>query len=301
MPGSGMSILTSLDHVVIAVRDLAAATDVYVRLLGRRPSWRGEHASYGTANTLFRLANTYVELLSPTGSGPFADRLVPWLATRGEGLFALAFGTVDADECARELRSRGLSAPGPIDGTGRESTSGVERRWRNVMLPEAETRGVTIFAIEHRSAPELLPPAEPIDGAASAISACDHVVVNTSEPDRASELYGSKLGLRLALDKTFPDWGMRLLFFRVGGVTIELAAPLAASGSDAGDRLWGISYRTPDAAAARARLCALGFEVSEVRNGRKPGTRVCTVQGEPCGVATLLIEPSDRPPRDHAA
>ena len=46
-------MLTSLDHIVIAVRDLAAAMDLYGRLLGRRPSWRGEHPGYGTANTLF--------------------------------------------------------------------------------------------------------------------------------------------------------------------------------------------------------------------------------------------------------
>ena len=37
-----------------------------------------------------------------------------------------------------------------------------------------------------------------------------------------------------------------------------------------------------------------GFDVSEVRSGRKPGTRVCTVNGEPNGVATLLIT-HDRP------
>jgi catechol 2,3-dioxygenase-like lactoylglutathione lyase family enzyme len=286
-------MLTSLDHIVIAVRDLAAATDLYGRLLGRRPSWRGEHAGYGTANTLFRLENTYLELLSPTGTGPFADHLVPWLAERGEGVFALAFGTADAEECARELGARGLGASGPIDGTGRESRSGVERRWRNVMLPQTETRGVMLFAIEHRSAPELLPPAEPMERAESAISACDHVVVNTSEPDQASELYGTKLGLRLALDKKFPDWGMRLLFFRVGGITVELAAPLGATDSGGEDRLWGISYRTPDAEAARERLLRRGFDVSEVRSGRKPGTRVCTVHAEPCGVATLLIARSD--------
>ena len=61
-------MLTSLDHIVIAVRDLPAATDLYGRLLGRRPSWRGVHPGYGTANTLLRLDNTYLELLSPSGA-----------------------------------------------------------------------------------------------------------------------------------------------------------------------------------------------------------------------------------------
>ena len=46
-----------------------------------------------------------------------------------------------------------------------------------------------------------------------------------------------------------------------------------------------------DADAARARLADTGFDVSEVRTGRKAGTRVFTVRGEPCGVPTLFIGP----------
>ena len=282
-------MLETLDHIVIAVRDLEPASDVYARLLGRRPSWRGAHPGYGTANTLFRLDNTYVELLSPVGPGVIADRLRDGLAKHGDGPFALAFGTPDADAATREFREAGLGAAEPIDGEGTESTSGVVRRWRNVMLPESDTGGVFVFAIEHRSPCDALPPAQPLEDPRSAISAVDHVVVNTPAPERAIGLYRDKLGLRLALDRSFPDWGARLLFFRIGGVTVECAAPLAAADAEGDDRLWGISYRTADVDAARARLVAAGFDASEVRGGRKPGTRVLTVRGEPCGVATLLL------------
>lgn len=280
-------MLDTLDHVVIAVRDLEASTAALGRLLGRRPSWRGGHPADGTANTLFRLDDTYIELLSPRSAGPIAERLEAWLAQHGEGLFALAFGTRDAEACARGLRARGLGGGEPTDGEGREQRSGVERRWRTVMLPEAETRGVVLFAIEHRSPPGRLPAAEPEGDPRAAVSGCDHVVVNTADADAASALYGGKLGLRLALDRSFPEWGVRLLFFRVGGITVEIAAPLGAGGEP--DRLWGISYRVPDVEAARARLAGLGFDVSEVRAGRRANSRVCTVRGEPCGVATLLI------------
>src|SRR5207249_10095578 len=126
-------MLTTLDHLVIAVRDLAAATDVYARLLGRRPSWRGSHPTYGTANTLFRLENVYVELLAPQRPGVVSERLGAWLGAHGEGLFALAFGTSDAQACARELRARGIDAVDPIVGSGAEERTGAERRWRNVM------------------------------------------------------------------------------------------------------------------------------------------------------------------------
>jgi catechol 2,3-dioxygenase-like lactoylglutathione lyase family enzyme len=281
-------MLQTLDHVVVAVRDLDASTETLGRLLGREPSWRGEHPAYGTANSLFRLDNTYVELLAAKAQGPIAARVEQWIASWGEGLFALAFGTADAQAYARELRARGLSVDDPADGSGRDVRTGAERCWRSFMLCAEETRGVWLLVIEHRSPPDLLPPAPPRRDPRAAVSACDHVVVRSSDADAASALYGGRLGLRLALDKTAPQWGARLLFFRIGGVTVEIAAPLDGEPGDA-DRLWGISYRVPDAEAARRRLAEGGFDVSEVRSGRKPGTRVCTVRGEPCGVATLLI------------
>lgn len=286
-------MLETLDHVVIAVRDLEASSATLERVLGRRPSWHGEHPSYGTANVLFRLDNTYVELLAARRSGPLADWVRARTEQRGDGIAALAFGTRDSDAAARELRSRGVSAPDPADGVGRESTSGVERRWRSFLLPEGETRGVTVLVIEHRSAPELLPIAEPAADPRAAVAACDHVVVQSSDADATRELYGTKLGIRLALDKTFEQWGARLMFFRLSGITVEIAAPLGAPAGDGTDRAWGISYRVPDVAAARARLEREGLDVSELRVGRKPGTHVCTVRGEPCGVATLLLSRDD--------
>ena len=59
---------TSIDHIIIAVSDLAEASAEYSALLGRQPSWRGAHPDYGTANTLFKLDNTYIELLAADGA-----------------------------------------------------------------------------------------------------------------------------------------------------------------------------------------------------------------------------------------
>jgi hypothetical protein len=55
-----------------------------------------------------------------------------------------------------------------------------------------------------------------------------------------------------------------------------------------------LSWRVADIDATRARLLADGIEVSEVRTGRKPGTRVMTVRSGTCGVQTLLLERSAR-------
>ncbi|HSQ00005.1 MAG TPA: VOC family protein, partial [Candidatus Dormibacteraeota bacterium] len=217
-------MLTALDHVVVAVRDLESATATYGALYGRRPSWHGVHPGWGTANTLFRLANTYVELIAAMGEGPFGDALRGHLDAHGEGPYALAFATADADACAAALRGHGIGAPDPTPGSGRDADSGAERRWRNLFLAPADTRGVPIFVIEHQSAPAALPPAAVVGDARAAIDGIDHVVVMTADAEAAIALYRDRLGLRLAFDRIFEQRGLRLLFFRIAGITVELAA-----------------------------------------------------------------------------
>src|SRR5262245_16950264 len=254
----------ALDHVVLAVRDLADATRRYATLFARRPSWRGEHPGQGTANTLFKLHNTYVELLSPEGDGPLGRMLAARLDTHGDGAVGLAFATRDLDAAHAELTARGL-APAPVTpGLGRDADSGLIRRWRTAILPASHTRGVLVIAIEHGS-PDLLPEAAPVGPVDAVVSGIDHAVVQTSDAEAAISLYRDGLGLRLALDRSFPEWGMRLVFLRVGGVTIEIAQPLhGAPQPPDTDQLWGLSWRVPDAAAARARLAEAGLAVSEV-------------------------------------
>jgi catechol 2,3-dioxygenase-like lactoylglutathione lyase family enzyme len=285
-------MLTALDHAVIAVRNLDGAAETYARLLGRPPSWRGEHAQLGTANVLFRLDNMYLELLSPRAEGPLAALVAAHLVRYGEGLFALVFGAADADACAAALRARGLSVTPPVAGEGRDLHTGARRTWRTVHLSTADTRGIVLFIIQHDAASDPLPLTPPTAEPSSAIFALDHAVIFTSDADAARRFYGERLSLRLALDRTFPERRVRLLFFRVGGVTVELAAPLIEGAvPENDDRFYGLSYRVRDVAASRARLDASGFEVSEVRPGMKPGTRVCTVRRETHGVATLLVGP----------
>lgn len=282
----------ALDHLIVAVRDLEAASATYESLLGRAPSWRGSHPALGSANALFRLDNVYLELLAPIGDGGLAGMLRARLDASGDGLIGFALRTEDASACSAALCARGLAASEPVDGEGHETKTAAVRRWRNVLVPREASRGVLVFGIEHRSPPDALPLVAPAD-AAGAIAGIDHVVVRSEAPDETVRFYRDQLGLRLALDKTFEQWGARLLFFRVGGVTVEVAAPAkAVEPASNEDACWGISWRVPDVGASRARLLAAGFDVSEVRSGRRPNTRVCTVHAPTCGVATLLIEVS---------
>ncbi len=286
-------MLHSLDHVIVAVRDLEEATSTYTTLLGREPSWRGAHPGMGSANTLFRVSNTYLELLAPVEDGPTATMLRAVLDENGEGVVGIAFGTDDAEACARELRARGLSPTGPTSGSGRDRATSAEREWKTVILPRGDSRGPLVIAVEHLSSPDALPLVAPHVESNSAVAALDHVVVQTLDAEVTREFYGEKLGLRLALDRTFENRGVRLMFFRIGGVTVEIASRLETKPDpSARDRLFGLAWQVPDADACHARLAAAGVEVSGVRAGHKPGTRVFAIESGTHGVATLVIEPS---------
>ena len=294
MSASAPPILHGLDHVVVAVRDLEAAVATYRTLLGRTPAWRAEAHGGGATIAIFALANVAVELMAPAGRGPAADRLTAVLDAQGEGLASLAFATGDIDRAHRRLARLGLE-PEPIaEGVSVEAGTGARRPWRRTRAATARTHGVRLFVLQQ--AP--LPPSSPLAPEPAAVSGLDHVVIRTPDPERATALYGARLALDMRLDRSNEAWGARLLFFRCGDLIVEVAHDLNAGVGAGPDRLWGLSWRVPDAQAARARLAAAGLDVSEVRAGRKPGTRVLTLRDGSCGVPTLLLEKSPAAPPD---
>lgn len=125
--------------------------------------------------------------------------------------------------------------------------------------------------------------------AGDGIAGLDHVVIRTPDPERAIALYGAKLGLDFRLDRSNPAWGSRLLFFRCGDAVVEIASDPRVARSDGPDLLSGLAFRAPDPDAAQARLAAAGFDVSEARAGRKPGTRVFTLRSGVVGAPALVI------------
>ena len=89
-------------------------------MLGRDPSWRGRHPDYGSANTLFVLDNTYLELLAAEGSGWAGDRVTQHIADKGQGLMGLVFGVDEIGPFIDHTRKAGLDISDPL--TGHEPT-----------------------------------------------------------------------------------------------------------------------------------------------------------------------------------
>jgi catechol 2,3-dioxygenase-like lactoylglutathione lyase family enzyme len=150
--------------------------------------------------------------------------------------------------------------------------------------PAGGYNGLRVLA----SDPFEVPPPAALADAAEAI---DHVVVRTPDPDRAIRLWRDQVGLRLALDRAFPERGLRLVFFRSGGITLEFAGshppPAVSEGPDS---FFGVSYRVPDLEARRERLLRAGLDVTPIRPGMRPRTSVATVRSGAAGVPTLLLQ-----------
>ena len=278
-------MIERLDHLVIAVNDLDSAIHSYTKLFGYGPSWRGIHRQLGTANALFPVENTYLELLASNGEeGVGAAMIKATLELNGEGLAGLVLGTSNINDLKESLLASGVELQDLSLGEGVDSDQGLKRTWKNLFLPFSLTRGMFAFIIQHETG-EL--PA--IHGrSSSTINKLDHVVVNTNDPEGFKSLYGDTFGIRLALDQTVEKWGGRMLFFRLNHTTIEVIGK--PNEDDPADKLWGLAWSVEDLKATHQRLVKEGIEISEVKAGRKENTLVCTVKSDTCNVPTLLIE-----------
>ena len=275
-------MISGLDHVVVLVSDLKAAALAYETLFARTPAWRNN--SDGAARTLFTLDNMTLELMAPDGDGAAADRIRAVIAEQGEGLASICFRTGDIGKMHRRL-DRLMLKPEPVtDVESHDAASGATLSWKRTRAATAATRGVRLFFLELATERPLS-----VRTAAASITALDHVVISTGDPERSAALYGARLGLDMALDRSHPEWG-RLMFFRCGDLIVEIVHRPGRDADPARDRLYGLSWRVADADATRARLVSAGLDVSDVRTGRKPGTRVLTVRSGTCGIPTLLVE-----------
>ena len=91
------NLLIEIDHVAIAVRDLAATVAWYEDVLGARVVHREVVASDGVEEALIAVADSYVQLLTPTSAESPVAR---FLEKRGEGLHHVGYRVAD---CAAAL------------------------------------------------------------------------------------------------------------------------------------------------------------------------------------------------------
>ena len=285
-------MITDFDHVALMVRDLDETVEAYRTLLGREPNWRG--TLEGARHAWFQLPNMALDINAPHGEGHAAEEMRAQLDKWGEGIWGIGFAVADLEAATRTLERRGV-ALFPPGVTHSQGDNGKERSWRIAIARRNSTHGLAQFFVERAPDATPWPISSPTGAEDAAIAGLDHVVIRTPNADRAAAHYGARLGLDLRLDRSNEQWGSRLLFFRCGGLIVEIGASLKTPSSDGKDTFGGLAWRVRDAGAVHARLGAAGFEVSELRKGRKPGTRVFTVRARTANIPTLMLEAGHNP------
>ncbi len=112
-------LLTEIDHVAIAVRDLEAAIDYYQRAFGATVDHREVVESDGVEEALLKVAESYVQLITPTrADSPIAKAL----EKRGEGLHHIGYRVSD---CAAALAAMVAAGATPIDQAPRPGSRGT--------------------------------------------------------------------------------------------------------------------------------------------------------------------------------
>ena len=276
-------MISSVDHIIIAVKNLDQAISDYEKILGIAPCWKGKHNELGTENALFNCENTYLELLSPCDAGPGTEFVNSLLAVKGDHLAGIALGTKNIEEVKEVLNKDGYE----VEISSGEATSerdGKIRRWKNIFLPSTLSRELFIFIIKHTVG--SLPKHENQD--ASKVKKLDHVVINTQDADNFISIYRDVYKIRLALDKTIEHWKRRMLFFRTNATTIEVIED--KDKKESADELWGLAWEVDSIEDAHKRLVSNNVDVTPIKEGLKKGTLVATIKSHTCNVPTLLIE-----------
>ena len=112
-------ILTEIDHVAIAVNDLEAAIDYYKRAFGAEVDHREVVESDGVEEALLKVAESYVQLLTPTrDDSPVAKAI----EKRGEGLHHIGYRVKDCGEALASMLAAGATA---IDKAPRPGSRGT--------------------------------------------------------------------------------------------------------------------------------------------------------------------------------
>ncbi len=99
-----MSLLTEIDHVAIAVRDLEAAIAWYAATFGAEVTHREVVESDGVEEALLAVADSYVQLLTPTRP---SSPVHAYLERRGEGIHHVAYRVADCASALQAVKDAG--------------------------------------------------------------------------------------------------------------------------------------------------------------------------------------------------
>lgn len=308
-------MFTRIDHVVIAVPDLAQATGQY-RKLGFDIQPGGEHPGMGTHNAIAFNDDDYLELLAirdPREQNSAAARPGSWVAGLSEFIAAgggIRYIVVQSNDLAADvaaMRGRGVEVSDAIDGK-RRTPAGAELRWQMAVLGRANA--LPIFFIEHLtsmaerrrahvttsvgssgSATPSSPSTHP-----NGVYALERTYIVTPDVEASAALYATVLGMPKPAVTKGTVIMSNMAVFQIGPTGLGVVQPYAAGpAAEALERRgpgpFQALYRTRSMGAAARWMQAQGLPPLQ-RGVRNTGeVAMLATPAEACGAYVGFVGP----------
>jgi methylmalonyl-CoA/ethylmalonyl-CoA epimerase len=111
-------MFTNVEHIGIAVRDLAASNSLFATLLNSQPYKQEDVPSEGVSTSFFKVNQTKIELVAATRpDSPIAT----YLDKRGEGIHHLAFEVDDIEAEMKRLKEAGFTLLNDVPKRGADN------------------------------------------------------------------------------------------------------------------------------------------------------------------------------------
>lgn len=127
--------MEKLEHIGIAVKDLARANALFAKLLGRSHYKVENVDSEGVKTSFFEVSGVKIELLEASGPDSPVARFIE---KRGEGIHHLAFEVADLEQSIKMYVANGFTLvdPAPRDGADNKRICFIHPKSSNGVLVE---------------------------------------------------------------------------------------------------------------------------------------------------------------------
>ena len=274
-------MLKKIQNIFFIVNNIEKSSKEFSLFFSRSPTFKGFSNELGIKIHNFNVGNLGVGLIDTYKDGLWSKKILDFKKDKHEGFFGFNFMSEDAKITYSDLKEKNICLGDFHKITFEDNNSNTFHSYLFSIDEDlisnlnVSISGSNRFFTENKN-----------NSSDKMVKSINQVVINTTNLDEMINLFEKNLQIRLALDKTFKEWSGRMLFFRINGITIEVVE---------GDKVnnlaeyYGIGWHTDDFNSCYRSLISKGFELSEVRKGRKPGTLVSTLKNSMLGIPTILI------------
>lgn len=118
----------NVEHIGIAVKNLASVSEIYTKLFGKEPYKTESVASEQVDTSFFIVGSTKIEFLAATSA---ESPIAKFIEKRGEGIHHIAFEVEDIHRELDRLREEGFRFTKP------EVTKGADNKWVCFIHPKS--------------------------------------------------------------------------------------------------------------------------------------------------------------------